>query len=181
MHKRLVSIHIGQYHATRNPAIIRTVVGSCVAVCLYDPLTKTGGMNHIFLPGKNITEGLEVSARYGLHAMDLLIGRLVKLGVDKKNLIAKAFGGANILPAMDSDRNIGKRNTEFVISYLEQESIHLVGCNLGGFSGKKIFFHTDTGDVFLQHLKPSTLGVIVDQEIAVQKKQLAETMRIKSV
>jgi chemotaxis receptor (MCP) glutamine deamidase CheD len=169
MSKRLISIHIGQYHASRLPTVIRTVVGSCVAVCLYDPSTETGGMNHIFLPGKNETESFEVSARYGVHAMELLTARLVKLGADRTRLIAKAFGGANIFPEMNAGRNIGKRNSEFVISYLEKESIRLVSCNLGGTTGKKIFFHTDTGDVFLQHLKPSSLGVIVDEEMAAQK------------
>lgn len=173
MSKRLVSIHIGQYHASRNPTVIRTVVGSCVAVCLYDPEAGIGGMNHIFLPGRNENIGFGISAHYGIDAMELLIGRLLKIGAEKKNLLAKAFGGASTLPAMDSAQNIGKRNSEFVINFLEKESIRLIGCNLGGITGKKIFFHTDTGDVFLQHLKPSTLRILVDQEIAMQKRSIS--------
>src|SRR5580658_1868975 len=89
------SIHIGEIFASREPAVVRTVLGSCIAVCLRDPVAGVGGMNHFLLPYGGHNE--LASARYGIHAMELLINDCMKVGADRAKLEAKVFGGGHVL------------------------------------------------------------------------------------
>ena len=73
-----VSIHIGGVFASREPAVVRTVLGSCVSACLFDPLTNVGGMNHFMLPTGD--QGGDLPTRYGINAMEMLINEIMKLG-----------------------------------------------------------------------------------------------------
>ncbi|MDM8535516.1 chemotaxis protein CheD, partial [Desulfobacterales bacterium HSG17] len=95
--KRHVDIHIGEFHASGQPTVISTLLGSCVAVCLYDPIKQIGGMNHILMPGRADMKRFDMSARYGINAMELLINRIMNLGGKRRNLVAKIFGGAKTI------------------------------------------------------------------------------------
>ncbi|MDM8515382.1 chemotaxis protein CheD [Desulfobacterales bacterium HSG16] len=162
--KKVVRIHIGQYHASRMPVIIYTLLGSCVAVCLYDPVRKIGGMNHIFLPGKANMNRFDAPARYGVNAMELLINRIMNLGGKKKRFVAKVFGGAHLLPSVTIQNGVGQKIVEFVIEFLKMESIRIVGKDVGGYQGRKIFYHTDTGEVLLKKIKSTNFSNIVKEE-----------------
>ena len=95
------TIIAGELCVSREPVIIKTLLGSCVSVCLYDPGARVGGMNHILLPGSADMDQFNTSARYGVNAMDKLITRMLANGVDRKKLVAKVFGGAHILEQVD--------------------------------------------------------------------------------
>ena len=150
--KKLVTIHIGGLHASREPVVIETVLGSCVAVCLYDAAERIGGMNHILLPGGADLMRFDTIARYGMHAMELLINRITALGGNRRRIVAKAFGGAHILPTISYGNGMGRKNADFVLEFLRMESIALAGYNLGGRSPRKICFHTDTGFAYMKKL-----------------------------
>jgi len=165
--KKFIRIHIGDLHASKEPAIIETVLGSCVAVCLYDGMERVGGMNHILLPGEADLKNFDTSARYGINAMELLINRIVALGGDRRRIVAKVFGGGNILPAISPGNRIGSRNTEFVLEFLEMEGIDLVSQNLGGRVSRKILFHTDTGYAFLKTIPCVGQGGFVSKELTL--------------
>jgi len=152
--KEEVSIYIGEFHASNIPTIIDTILGSCVAVCLFDQKAKIGGMNHILLPGKADMKRYDAPARYGVNAMELLINEIMKAGGDRKKFVAKIFGGANLLKLASSKINVGEKNINFVLEFLEKENIKLLSKDVGGFLSRKIFFHTDTGDVYLKRIKP---------------------------
>jgi chemotaxis protein CheD len=96
VNKPIVKIHIGQYFASRDPAIIYTVLGSCISVCFFDPIARIGGMNHILHTGESLFSS-DDSARFGINAMELLINEMVGLGAIRSRLVAKVFGGGNIL------------------------------------------------------------------------------------
>src|SRR5687767_7179011 len=89
------TIHIGGVHASREPILLDTVLGSCISACVYDPVAGIGGMNHFMLP-----EGADAdnptSARYGVNAMELLISEIMKLGGTRKRFQAKIFGGGHV-------------------------------------------------------------------------------------
>lgn len=153
--KKTISIHIGGLHASRGSAIIETTLGSCVAVCLYDPLKQIGGMNHILLPGKADLLHFDSAARYGVNAMELLINRIMAIGGNRFQLVAKVFGGAHLLPSIPIENGVGKKNAEFVVEFLQMEKINILCCDLGGYETRKIYFHTDTGDVFLKRISSS--------------------------
>jgi chemotaxis protein CheD len=136
--------------AEKNPHRITTVLGSCVAVCLYDPLTRQGGINHFMLPFWN-GSGL-ASPRYGNIAIEALIDRMHQMGCQTMTLQAKIFGGANVLYSINPAAGIGKRNIDLAQNMLASAGIRIVASSVGGNQGRKIIFDTYTGEVFHQFL-----------------------------
>lgn len=127
---------------------LATVLGSCVAACIYDPMVKLGGMNHFMLPDAAPGDG---SARYGAHAMELLINGLLKHGAVRARLQAKVFGGGNVLPGMTLDP-IGTRNANFVLAYMDNERIPILAEDLGGNQPRKVVFFVRTGRTLVKRL-----------------------------
>jgi chemotaxis protein methyltransferase CheR len=150
----------GDCFATREPIEVSTVLGSCVAACLFDPVTRIGGMNHFMLPFH--TRDTAVSARYGVHAMELLINEIMKLGGDRRRLLAKVFGGADVLHIRTPGMSIGRRNVDFIHQFLATERIPIAAKRLGGDSPLRVHFMTDTGVAFVKALR--TKGNIAERE-----------------
>ena len=173
--KNTIRIHIGGLHASSGSTIIETTLGSCVAVCLYDPLEKIGGMNHILLPGKADMLHFDSAARYGVNAMELLINRIMTIGGNRFQLVAKVFGGAHLFPSISIENGVGKKNAEFVVAFLRMEKIRIIGCDLGGHDSRKIYFHTDTGDVFLQRISSASYSKIDQREKNLMRKIRKQT------
>ncbi|MCA9152157.1 MAG: hypothetical protein KDA92_22795, partial [Planctomycetales bacterium] len=142
------SIIVGEVMASAEPTSLSTLVGSCIAVCLFDPITRVGGMNHFMLPGD--TSDGRVCASYGMHAMDLLINEMMKAGASRFRLVAKVFGGGKVVKSLESGARIGNRNAEFALQYLETESIPVLAQHIGGLQGRHVRFTTDTGNVAIR-------------------------------
>ncbi len=162
--KKNIRINVGGYYASATPAIIQTSLGSCVAACLYDPIRRIGGMNHILLPGYNALDVKDGSARYGVNAMELLINRIMSLGGNRRNLTAKVFGGANIMDTLDKKLSVGMQNSTFLFEYLLNEGIRVVRHNIGGNDTRIVKFHTDTGEAFLKRLRSVEIPSLVSGE-----------------
>ncbi len=148
----------GEYYATDKQEILYTLVGSCIAACVYDLDRRIAGMNHFMLPGivdpRNILRS-EVG-RYGMFAMELLIGELVKLGAERKRFKAKIFGGGNTLGSGHSVANVAQANIDFARKFLELEGIPIAAEDMGGHGGRKILFFADTGKVLMQRVASPT-------------------------
>lgn len=127
---------------------LATVLGSCVAACIFDATSRIGGMNHFMLPDAAPGDG---SARYGAHAMELLINAMLKQGASRPRLQAKVFGGGNVLPGMTLDP-IGTRNGNFVLDYLSAERIPIVSQDLFGVQPRKVVFFVRTGRTLIKRL-----------------------------
>jgi chemotaxis receptor (MCP) glutamine deamidase CheD len=168
--KEVIYIAPGALHVVNRPVILDTLLGSCVAVCLYDPLAGVGGINHILLPGneRQNGSGFGLATRYGIFAMEHLRNKMLGLGANLKRLQAKVFGGGHILTGVGADFNVGKQNVDFVISYLETEAIPIISRHTGGRVSRRIFFHTDTFDVFVQKIPVRIPSELIDQETALQ-------------
>lgn len=150
------------YRVTDKPVALVTLLGSCVAACLYDPMLAVGGMNHFMLPGGDADS---VSSRYGAHAMELLINDLLKRGARRARLQAKVFGGGNVLSGFYSDP-IGTRNAGFVLEYLAAERIPVIAQDLGDIHPRKVCFFAQTGRTLVKRLPSARNDVIVDAERA---------------
>ena len=150
--KPVITLMAGEYFVTQNGEILHTVVGSCITTCIYDEKTKAAGMNHFLLPGMVHPDEIISSdvGRYGMFAMELLIGELIKLGARRKGLRAKVFGGGNVLKFRKSDDDITGSNVRFAKKFLELEGIPTVKMDVGGNAGRKIFFFTDSHRVLLK-------------------------------
>lgn len=137
--------------AQSDSKIVKTILGSCVAVCLYDNSTKIGGINHYMLPLWN-GDGL-ATPKYGNIAIEKLISKVLALGAKKPKLIAKVFGGARVIGPENSHFNIGQRNIEMAFKTLEEQKIPILAQSTGGTFGRKIIFNTGTGEVIQNYIK----------------------------
>lgn len=149
-HSNFINVEIGSYCACRDGSVLRTLLGSCVSACLYDPFVGVGGMNHILLSESADLKRFDANARYGIHAMEILINEMVKLGAIRSRIKAKAFGGSNVLKMINESGSPGEKNIRFLLEYLEMERIPLIAKDLGGDKTRVIFFHTDTFEVFVR-------------------------------
>lgn len=152
-----IKILPGQYHATGDDTVITTVLGSCVSVCLYDPLNGVGGMNHYMLPGINPGQEKVIngSARYGIYAMKLLLEHVLQLGGKRANLEAKVFGAGKV---MEGVSDVGRQNSDFALRYLKEEQIRVVAVDVGDTFPRKICFSPVSGQVFVKRIQPQTLS-----------------------
>ena len=151
------------YVATDQPVALVTLLGSCVAACLYDATLAIGGMNHFMLPG----DGNDSScARYGMNAMELLINDLLKRGARRNRIQAKVFGGGNVLSGFYSDP-IGTRNARFVLEYLSAENIPVRAQDLGDVHARKVGFFPQTGRTLVKRLPSTRDDGILDAERAL--------------
>jgi chemotaxis receptor (MCP) glutamine deamidase CheD len=165
-----IRIYIGDVVACAEPAILQTLLGSCVAVCLRDPVSRVGGMNHILLPGDS-NQGR--ASRFGVHAMELLINALMQRGADRRRLVAKAFGAANVVAALRSP-TVGDQNAIFVREFLARERIPLVANRLGGTHAVQIHFTTDTGRTIVHTVDGSRLPIILEAETTYRSSHFAD-------
>lgn len=131
--------------ASREPFIVNTILGSCVAVCFYDTVLQFGGINHYMLPYWN-GQGL-ASPKFGNIATSKLLEKMQALGSSQKNLIAKVFGGGNIIEASAAQFMIGDRNIVVAKDMLKELQIQIIASSVGGSLGRKIQFNTATGEV----------------------------------
>jgi chemotaxis protein CheD len=139
----------GRLFASAEDAQVTTILGSCVAVCLWDPQAEVGGMNHFLLPS-----GRPASPRFGDSAVALLIGRLLELGAHRGRLSAKVFGGACVLEAFRAGEwSLGARNVEIAREELAAAGIPVVGEDVGGDRGRKLVFHVRTGSAWVRAIE----------------------------
>lgn len=134
--KRLHVIQ-GEFKVVSDPdVVLSTILGSCVAACMRDPVAGVGGMNHFLLPGsaEAMASGGDAT-RYGVHLMELLINGLLKKGARRERLEAKIFGGAKTIARFS---NVGEQNALFARRFLLDEGIQIVGESTGGEHGRKL-------------------------------------------
>ena len=115
-----VKVLPGEYFVCAHDTVIMTVLGSCIAACLWDNRAGIGGMNHFMLPEGDSSD---VSARYGSYAMELLINEMQKAGARRESLQAKIFGGAQVMAGFTT-MNVGERNTRFVRDFFAHRAHH---------------------------------------------------------
>jgi two-component system chemotaxis response regulator CheB len=139
----------GQIACVQQETLITTVLGSCVAVVLHDPLTKIGGMNHFLLPE---TPNNEIAtARYGNFAIPKLIDEIERLGGDRFQLQAKVFGAASVISNNPIGESIGRRNQEIALKILRDSGISIIRKDLGGVRSRKITFNTATFEILVKY------------------------------
>ncbi len=144
--------------ASRDRYIVNTILGSCVAVCLYDPVLKIGAINHFMLPLWN-GQGL-ASTKYGNIATEKLIEKMTGYGCYKNKIIAKVFGGGEVIDTKISQFLIGERNIEIALKILKEHNIKIKAQSTGGQYGRKIIYNTYTGEVIQKIIKKQSIKQI---------------------
>lgn len=142
---RRISIIQGEHAVVGDPkTVVTTVLGSCVSVCLRDPVARVGGMNHFLLgePDCRHTVSPKELQRYGIHAMEVLINALMGRGAERSRLSAHLYGGANVLAGLTA---IGSQNIVFARKFLRTEGIAIIHEDVGGNAARRIEFMPHEG------------------------------------
>ncbi|MCC5969478.1 MAG: chemotaxis protein CheD [Pararhodobacter sp.] len=139
--QNVINVIQGEFRIASHPDdLITTILGSCVAACIFDPSRGIGGMNHFLLPGADPRDRQNI--KYGAYAMEQLINALLRKGAQRSGLEAKLFGGASVVRTLS---DIGQNNAAFARSFLEDEGIPLVSECLGGTQGRRVRFWPQSG------------------------------------
>ncbi len=145
-------LHPGNLIASNEGRTVTTVLGSCISVCLWDPVLRSGGINHYMLALWN-GEGLP-SPKYGNIAITKLIEKMLVMGSSRQNLKAKVFGGAAVIKSSSGMLNVGARNIILAEDMLRDEKIPIISKDVGGSLGRKLLFNTETGSVLVRKINP---------------------------
>ncbi len=157
----VVKIFSGDWYVTKQHEMLATILGSCVAACIRDPIARVGGMNHFLLPGDENATGLSDAARYGVFAMESLINGILKAGGRKDRLEIKVFGGGNVIK---SSARIGSKNAAFIRHFLNKEGFTLTSQDLEGNHPRRVHYYPQTGKVLVRALKRREDMVVVQEE-----------------
>ena len=164
LNTEVAKIFPGQYFVTDRDIVLLTVLGSCVAACIRDPSAGVGGMNHFLLPESAGDLGpASRSARYGTHAMEVLVNQLIQQGARKQSMEAKVFGGGNMLPDLRISA-IGESNARFIVDYLSKEGIRVAAQDLLDQCARKIYFFPATGRVLVKKLRQLQNDTVLARE-----------------
>lgn len=148
-------LYPGTIFVHRQSHLVTTVLGSCVAVCLWNQTAQLGGINHYLLPLWN-GEGLP-TPKYGNVAIDKLVEKVRACSSPDDTLIAKVFGGASMWEKTEGLLAVGQRNIEFALETLETLRIPIVSRDLGGHQGRKVIFNSGDGTVLMRRQRAMRL------------------------
>ncbi len=149
----LINVGIADLGVSSSPNILRTILGSCVGICLYDPDNKIGGLSHIMLPASR--KPVNNIKKYAETAIPAMIDEMISAGASENRIVAKIAGGATMFKHVESSLmgDIGKNNILSVIGILEKLNIVIIAEDVGGDYGRTIDFYLETGE-----LKIKTIG-----------------------
>ncbi|AIG97917.1 Chemotaxis protein, stimulates methylation of MCP protein [Archaeoglobus fulgidus DSM 8774] len=153
-----ILVGIGEFRVAKG-AVLKTIgLGSCVGIALYDPKLKLGGLAHVMLPQSN--NGTKRSANYADQAIEMMTEAMERLGSDRKRIVAKMAGGAQIFKHMTMDMlRIGDRNAEAIRTILRDYGIRIVSEDLGGDEGRTVYFFTNDGRMLVKYSRGGELWI----------------------
>ncbi|MGC2854330.1 chemoreceptor glutamine deamidase CheD [Novispirillum sp. DQ9] len=158
----VVQVLQGDYYVTtRRDEVLSTVLGSCVAACVRDPLAGCGGMNHFLLPDGGGETTAKARLRYGAYAMDQLIQDIIARGGRRDRLEVKVFGGGNVIAGLGA---VGHRNADFVESYLANLGLAVAASHLRGTLPRRVVYTPRSGRVRMRELAADVGREIFDRE-----------------
>lgn len=166
-----VKVLPGEYFVSSEEVIIMTVLGSCIAACVWDVKARLGGMNHFMLPEGDTSDG---SGRYGSYAMELLLNEMIKLGARRETMQAKVFGGGAVMAGFTT-MNVGERNTKFVLDYLATERIPVVSQDVMDIHPRKVCFFPATGKALVKRLAHAHPEALIVEERKGNAATVAKT------
>lgn len=148
--RETVYLHPANLLASATPCAVTTILGSCVAVLLWDEGSGVGGLNHYLLP--HWARAGDDTLRFGNVALTRLLAEIVARGASKGRLQAKVFGGACVLEGLSKEEHLGAKNVEVARSWLARDRIPIIAEDVGGRRGRKLIVHTDTGKAWVKLL-----------------------------
>ncbi|BBP45414.1 putative chemoreceptor glutamine deamidase CheD 1 [Thiosulfatimonas sediminis] len=171
-----VKILPGEFYVTKDNERIETILGSCIAACVRDPIAGLGGMNHFMLPVDKKASGageLSDANRYGNYAMENLVNALLSKGARRERLEFKLFGGGRIMASMT---NIGWYNIGFAFDYIYTEGFKIVAQDIGDVYPRKVIYYPNSGRARVRRLNK-----MHNESLAAQENQYIHNIESKPV
>jgi chemotaxis protein CheD len=155
-----VILQPGELHLARGPAVLQTILGSCVGVTFWSRRLGAGALCHGVLPycpgGCRATYDFAEARRYVDFSIRHLARQFDGLGAQRSEVEVKVFGGADVLPVRVGSRpTVGAQNSHAALEVLEDEGFAVLASDLGGPRGRQVFFYTATGEALVRRLAPS--------------------------
>ncbi|MEY4528275.1 MAG: hypothetical protein RL768_1994 [Nitrospirota bacterium] len=157
-----VFLQPGEFHFGHARTRIKTILGSCVAITMWHPILRIGGMCHYLLPARDYRSSEQLDGRYGSEALQLFLQEMAKRGTTLKEYQVKVFGGGNMFPSLDKRGKaleIGVRNIELARKALEDLGASVVAEHVGDVGHRQVIFNVWSGDVWVRHQRiPGNAG-----------------------
>jgi chemotaxis protein CheD len=166
--KRII-LNIGEIAVSKEAATLETILGSCVAVCLWDDKFRIGGLNHYLLPHEQ--PNTPKSTVYGATSIDALVEQVVAAGADIRNLQAQIFGGGSVITDLDDIFNIGVENVRIAQIKLQEYDIPIVSAHVRAKQGIRVIFKTLSGEVTVKPLGKIGANDVSGNESAAFRQQ----------
>ncbi|MCP5180113.1 MAG: chemoreceptor glutamine deamidase CheD [Pseudomonadales bacterium] len=159
----VVKVLPGFLYVTATDESISTVLGSCVAACLRDPVAGVGGLNHYMLPepGRGRTPDADSRNRFGTYALENLVNQIVRMGGQERRLEVKLFGGAKVI---DVTMDVGARNVDFALAWFDAAGIPISSMDVRNTYARKIVYAPASGRVRMRKLSRMYDSYVVHQE-----------------
>jgi len=145
-----IYLHAGQLHVATEPTEITTVLGSCVAVCVWDAVAQVGGMCHFMLP--DAIGGKADSARFAKYALPELVDRIVAKGGLRHRIQARVYGGGTMLNTATSENDLGSKNVKAATEWLESARVPVIEQEVRGNHGRRVVFRTNDGSATVRRV-----------------------------
>jgi chemotaxis protein CheD len=149
-------VKVADFAVGRNgDTVIATVgLGSCVAIALYDPATRVGGLAHVLLPSESMARDRANPAKFPSAAVPMLLAQMKGLGCDV-GVGARLVGGASMFASLlpTGGVNIGERNVAASRAALAAAGVPLLAEDVGGDYGRSVYFHLADGRIEVHSLK----------------------------
>lgn len=165
--KRPLWVFQGDFLVTaRRDVFLTSVLGSCIAVCMRDPVLGLSGMNHFLLPERaaDAAHDPTLALRYGSYSIERLTNTILSRGGLRERLEIKVFGGANVI---NGSGRIGDRNADFIERYFQRERLPVSASDLRGTRARKVRFYPESGRVQVAELREADTRETAQQEVAV--------------
>ena len=167
--RNAVKVLPGEFFVAADDIVISTVLGSCVAACIWDRVACIGGMNHFMLPdGGRVGDPAAVAGRFGVFAMEQLINELMKRGARKSNFECKLFGGGAVMKNFTT-LNVGERNAQFAIDFLRTEGIRVASQDLLDVYPRRVVFFPNVGRALCRKLAQADDSLVADEQRYTRK------------
>ena len=151
-HTQNIYLKPGEIVVSSEPVLVSTVLGSCVAVTFFSPVSGVGAICHAMLPDN---PGRSEDLRYVDSAVRHIFRKVMEYGAGS-DLEVKLFGGAQVLDVGDSEssrRTVGELNVASALEILDALGLTVAGADTGGVVGRRLYFCTRDGDVYLRRMR----------------------------
>jgi chemotaxis protein CheD len=145
MKKYEITVGLADMKIARSPEVlVAYALGSCVAVILYDPVSRVSGLAHIMLPFYGGYKKVINRGKFADTAIETLVSKMARKGADEKRIIAKIAGGAKMFnTSSDSPVNVGQRNIDKVKETLKAKGIYIKAEDTGGNFARTVRFFSE--------------------------------------